>query len=248
MHINKVVIILLIIVSTIAGCKKDSSNDNVGSRLEGGFIGGYHLNPNAPGYFFTLQFHSNGKILVQANDIADPEISIGTWTKIGDSIIARYETVISPILQDIGTKYSLAFKYSNSFPTELKGTFGTGTSTNGLGTFTVTKPAISQIRGSWMGKYNSGLQNNLPLALHFNIAGTLVVESANPSTPTITNIGFGTWVQANDSIKVTYTNKTNDNSTFSLAGNYINGSTTLTGTIGADNNTNGLGTFQVEKK
>lgn len=264
----KLLLSTIAIFSIIIACKKDNNNPTT-INIEGAWIGTWEFQDlqepagELTESFFSLHFHSDGRILVQMNDNADlfpvnstgGAIGVGTWGQQGDSLVANYNVVLN--LDEFINTNSFSLKLKKTAGNIVTGTIGIENNNIGFANFTLNKPPASATIGSWLGTYSynniPGAQN-LPYALHFAInndpnSGFIIVESTNPVNTTITSIGIGTWIRSGNSIEATCENFVNGGADFFVSGE-INGST-LTGNFGliqAGVKQPSQGNFQLQKK
>jgi hypothetical protein len=104
----------------------------IATTIEGKWVGNHHSGIDGAYYYLSLEFNTNGVLVVNSSSGDIPEIANGTWSLVGDDVTATYTFEVS------GLTYSLAGKF---FTTSniMNGTIGLGTSTTGAGVFSVTK-------------------------------------------------------------------------------------------------------------
>ncbi len=130
---NLLLIAFAAVILFITSCSKsDPTPPATNANIQGKWTGVF-TPPLGPSPYFALTFNSNGTVVVEQNDPAAPDIANGTWTITGNNVRATY-TFAGAMT---GT-YTLAGTYSAA-STQIMGTIGSGTSTTGYGTFTVSK-------------------------------------------------------------------------------------------------------------
>lgn len=124
----------LAMVFLISSCKKDDNNNTTNSTPTGTWMGTgqYGIGPGNPTYAFTLNFKANGTVDIVGNNNAAIDNATGTWTMVQDSVRAYYKYVSSSAFYTLSGKFS-----ANS--NVMVGTIGLGTTTTGVGTFSVTR-------------------------------------------------------------------------------------------------------------
>ncbi|MFZ1453210.1 MAG: hypothetical protein WAT20_10935 [Ferruginibacter sp.] len=123
----------LAMVFLISSCSKDDDN-TTNSTATGTWVGTgqYGIGPGNPTYAFTLNFKANGTVDIVGNNNAAIDNATGTWTMVQDSVRAYYTYLSS------SASYTLSGKFSSA-SNVMVGTIGLGTSTTGVGTFSVTR-------------------------------------------------------------------------------------------------------------
>jgi hypothetical protein len=122
----------LAMVFLIASCSKDDNTTPatpVGTWVG---TGQYGTTPGNPSYAFTIIFKANGTVDITGDNNTAIDNATGTWAIVQDSVRATY-TYVSASAQ-----YTLSGKFSAS-SNVMAGTIGLGTSTTGVGLFSVTK-------------------------------------------------------------------------------------------------------------
>lgn len=118
-------------------CNK-SENDNPPAPSVDGFWGGlYGRGSSAPSIPYMILFRDNGSLRVYAGDLGTVKASKaeGSYTLQGNQLNTRYTYVSGPFSGTYSGRAVLdaARQY-------MTGTYGNGTSTEGGGTFTLTRP------------------------------------------------------------------------------------------------------------
>ncbi len=115
-------------------CKKDENTGSNGTSLEGTWTGSgqYGTAAGNPTYVFSLTFKANGTVDITGNNNAAIDNATGTWVMVQDSVKATYTYAAA------SATYTLSGKYSST-SNLMVGTIGLGTSTAGVGLFSVTK-------------------------------------------------------------------------------------------------------------
>ena len=119
----------------LGGCKKsDTTSTPTNASVVGTWMGTgqYGTTSGTPTYPFTLTFKANGTVDVVGNNSTAADTGTGTWTLTGDVLTASYIYVSS------SAAYSISGRFSASLTT-MTGTIGLGSSTTGVGLFSVTK-------------------------------------------------------------------------------------------------------------
>jgi hypothetical protein len=114
-----------------SSCSKDDPAPQT-ATVTGKWVG-LSTAPVGPSRYLALTFNSGGSLLVEANNPTTPDLANGTWVMAGDSVKASFTYTTSG-----GSTFSLAGKYITN-ATTMEGTIGSGSSTSGLSTFSVTK-------------------------------------------------------------------------------------------------------------
>ena len=131
-HFLFLAFIAIIALSVTSCSNSDSTNPGTNPNIVGKWMGVY-TPPLGPSRYYALTFNTNGTVRVDQNDIAAPDVANGTWTISGNNIQATY-TFTGAMTGTV----SIAGTYSSA-PPQITGTIGTGSSTSGYGTFTVSK-------------------------------------------------------------------------------------------------------------
>lgn len=129
-----VLIPALILVLFSASCNKEDPATPANTSPEGTWSGNgqYGTAPGGTTYAFTLVLKANGTVDITGNNSTGVDIATGTWELVQDSVKATYSYAAS------SATYTLSGKYSAS-SNVMAGTIGLGTSTTGVGLFSVTK-------------------------------------------------------------------------------------------------------------
>jgi len=124
----------LAMVFLISSCSKDDTTNTSNATPEGTWTGTgqYGTAPGSPTYAFTLTFKSNGTVDIIGNNNTAVDNATGNWSVVQDSVRATY-TYVSATAQ-----YTLSGKFTAG-SNVMVGTIGLGTSTTGIGLFSVTK-------------------------------------------------------------------------------------------------------------
>ena len=125
----------LAMVFLIASCSKDDTTTTTTNTTPTGTwigIGQYGIGPGNPTYAFTLTFKANGTLDIIGNNNAAIDNGTGTWQIVQDSVRAAFRYAAS------SADYTLSGKFSSA-SNVMVGTIGLGTSTTGVGLFSVTK-------------------------------------------------------------------------------------------------------------
>lgn len=102
-------------------------------NLEGKWTGTYTNSGGGTPSYFALTFQSGGILMVEANNVAAPDIANGTYQLDPDSLRASFIYTTG-----IGVNYRIAGKYVSS-SNIISGTMGINPSYTNIGVFTVTK-------------------------------------------------------------------------------------------------------------
>ena len=119
----------------LSSCSKsDSPNPPANTTPAGSWsgTGQYGTTAGNPTYVFTLNFKANGTVDITGNNSTAIDVGSGTWQIVQDSVRAYYRYVSS------SADYTLSGKFSAS-SNVMVGTIGLGTSTTGVGLFSVTR-------------------------------------------------------------------------------------------------------------
>jgi hypothetical protein len=132
--ISLLLIPALAMVFFISSCSKDDTTTTTNTTPTGTWTGTgqYGTTAGLPTYAFTLAFKANGTVDITGNNSTAIDIATGTWTIIADSVRAFYRYAGS------SADYTLSGKYTAG-STLMVGTIGLGTSTTGVGLFSVTR-------------------------------------------------------------------------------------------------------------
>jgi hypothetical protein len=124
----------LALVFLILSCSKDDLATQTNSTPQGTWVGTgqYGTTPGNPTYAFTLNFKANGTVDITGNNSTAVDIATGTWQIVADSVKAFYRYASS------SADYTLSGKFSAS-SNIMPGTIGLGTTTTGVGLFSVTR-------------------------------------------------------------------------------------------------------------
>lgn len=124
----------LTIVLFGVSCKKDDNSGSTSTGPQGTWsgTGQYGTSAGSPTYVFSLTFKANGTVDITGNNNAAIDNATGTWVMVQDSVKATYTYAAA------SATYTLSGKYSST-SNLMVGTIGLGTSTAGVGLFSVTK-------------------------------------------------------------------------------------------------------------
>lgn len=122
----------LAMVFLISSCSKDDTTTNSTPTGTWSGTGQYGTSAGVPTYTFTLNFKANGTVDITGDNSTAVDVATGTWTIVADSVRAFYRYASS------SAEYTLSGKYTAG-ATVMTGTIGLGTSTTGVGLFSVTK-------------------------------------------------------------------------------------------------------------
>ena len=125
----------LAMVFLISSCSKDNTTTTTTNTTPTGTwtgTGQYGTSAGLPTYAFTLNFKANGTVDITGNNSTAIDVATGTWAIVADSVKAYYRYAGS------SADYTLSGKYTAG-STLMVGTIGLGTSTTGVGLFSVTK-------------------------------------------------------------------------------------------------------------
>lgn len=86
----------------------------------------------SPTYTFTLTFKADGTVNIIGDNNTGPDTGTGTWAMVQDSVQCVYTYTAGSAF------YKLSGKFS-SVSNTMAGTIGLGSSTTGVGIFTVTR-------------------------------------------------------------------------------------------------------------
>lgn len=117
-----------------ASCKKEDNPGSNSTSLQGTWTGTgqYGTTTGNPTYVFSLTFKTNGTVDITGNNNVAIDNATGTWVMVQDSVKATYTYASS------SATYTLSGKYSST-SNLMVGTIGLGTSTTGVGLFSVAK-------------------------------------------------------------------------------------------------------------
>ena len=119
-----------------ASCSKDDSNTSNpnNATVQGTWSGTaqYGTTAGNPTYAFTITFKANGTVDIIGNNSAAIDNATGTWAMVQDSVRATYTYFSS------SATYTLSGKFSST-SNVMAGTIGLGSSTTGVGLFTVAR-------------------------------------------------------------------------------------------------------------
>ena len=125
----------LAMVFLISSCSKSDSTTTTTNTTPAGTWSGtgqYGTTAGNPTYAFTINFKANGTVDITGNNSTAIDVATGTWAIVADSVKAYYRYAGS------SADYTLSGKYTAG-STLMVGTIGLGTSTTGVGLFSVTK-------------------------------------------------------------------------------------------------------------
>ncbi len=119
----------------ISSCSKSDSTGNTSNATPAGTwtgTGQYGTTAGNPTYAFTLNFKANGTVDITGNNTTAIDVATGTWQIVQDSVRAYYRYAAS------SADYTLSGKFTAG-SSVMAGTIGLGTSTTGVGLFSVTR-------------------------------------------------------------------------------------------------------------
>lgn len=125
----------IMLVFLITSCKKEDTNTAANnSTAEGTWsgTGQYGTAPGTPTYSLTINFKANGTVDINGHNNAAIDVATGTWQMVQDSVKATYTYLAS------SATYTLSAKYTANANT-MVGTIGLGSSTSGVGLFSVNR-------------------------------------------------------------------------------------------------------------
>ncbi len=114
--------------------KEDTQNTNqatvVGTWSGSGQYG--TIPGGSPTYVFTLTFKADGTVNIIGDNNTGPDTATGTWVMVQDSLQSIYSYTAGSAI------YKLSGKFSSGSNT-MAGTIGLGSSTTGVGIFSLTR-------------------------------------------------------------------------------------------------------------
>lgn len=119
----------------VSSCSKDDDTTNSSNSTPVGSwtgTGQYGTAAGLPTYVFTLNFKANGTVDITGDNSTGVDVATGTWTIVADSVRAAYRYAGS------SADYLLSGKFTAG-ATVMTGTIGLGTSTTGVGLFSVSR-------------------------------------------------------------------------------------------------------------
>lgn len=119
----------------LASCSKNDDGINSSNSTPVGTWAGtgqYGTTAGNPTYPFRLTFKADGSLDVVGNNNTTADNANGTWQIVQDSVKATYTYITGT------SSYTLSGKYTAG-SNVMVGTIGLGTSTTGIGLFSVTK-------------------------------------------------------------------------------------------------------------
>ena len=125
----------LAVVFFISSCSKsDSTNTTTNTTPVGTWsgTGQYGTTAGNPTYAFTISFKGDGTVDITGNNTTAIDYATGTWQMVGDSVRAAYRYAAS------SADYTLSGKFTAG-SNLMVGTIGLGTTTTGVGLFSVTR-------------------------------------------------------------------------------------------------------------
>jgi hypothetical protein len=125
----------LAMVFFMSSCNKDdATTTTTNTTPEGTWVGTgqYGTTAGNPTYAFTINFKANGTVAITGNNTTAVDVATGTWQIVADSVRAAYRYAAS------SADYTLSGKFTAG-TTLMIGTIGLGTTTTGVGLFSVTK-------------------------------------------------------------------------------------------------------------
>lgn len=185
------------------------------------------------------------------NDMRNENGRRTSYTKTGNEIKFSHT--------DGGTTYNMKCNYESSTGKLLDGTYGTGTSFTGAGTFTGVKhtpvnSGVDLFKGYWKGTYKvTGSSDNHRFSLLFEENNALMEgDGLSPDTTETTlfseTVSSGSYSVSGNTVTGTYTNFIGGTATFSFVATYDPATKKLSGTYGTGINTSGGGTIVLEGK
>lgn len=132
---NKMLLVMLAIV-TMVSCKKSDDEEIEYTTPDGYWVGVYGSGTTVPSQNYAWLFRSNGTVRVysQSSDTASASKAEGTYSFSGLTVTTNYTYFTGAIT---GTFSTLAVA-EDGFR-QLSGTYGSGSSNSGGGTFTLTR-------------------------------------------------------------------------------------------------------------
>lgn len=127
--------IVLLLVGGVFGCKKDNDSDPI-SNPQGFWKGLYGSGTNPQTLDYAFLFRNNGTVRVysQSSDTSIASKAEGVFTVNGKTVTTYYTYFSGSITGTYSTSAT-----ANSADNMMTGTYGSGTATNGGGTFTVSR-------------------------------------------------------------------------------------------------------------
>ena len=124
----------LAMVFLITSCSKEDATPATAATPAGTWVGTgqYGTGAGSPTYAFTLTFKANGTVDIIGNNNTAIDNATGYWSVVGDSVKATYIYVSGT------AQYTLSGKFSSA-SSVMAGTIGLGTSTAGVGLFSVAR-------------------------------------------------------------------------------------------------------------
>jgi hypothetical protein len=118
----------------VSSCSKDDASTPTNTTPVGTWsgTGQYGTTSGNPTYAFTINFKANGTVDITGDNSTAIDIATGTWQLVADSVRAAYRYAGS------SADYTLSGKFTAGSNT-MVGTIGLGTSTSGVGIFSVNR-------------------------------------------------------------------------------------------------------------
>jgi hypothetical protein len=136
MNMRKIISAAVVILS-ILSCSKSDDNPPGEQSLSGFWGGAYGRGTNAPNLPYMILFRDNGSMRVYAGELDTVLASKaeGSYTLQGSQLTTRYTYISGAFSGTYSARATLdaAQRY-------MTGTYGNGSSTEGGGTFTLTRP------------------------------------------------------------------------------------------------------------
>ena len=124
----------LAMVFFMSSCSKSDTTTTTSTTPTGTWVGTgqYGTGGGNPTYAFTINFKANGTVDITGNNTTAIDVATGTWQVVGDSVRAAYRYAAS------SADYTLSGKFTAG-SNLMVGTIGLGTTTTGVGLFSVTR-------------------------------------------------------------------------------------------------------------
>ena len=126
----KILSIASVILS--ASCSKDGTATQATPTGTWVGTGQYGTTPGNPTYVFMITFKANGTVDIVGDNSTAIDHATGSWVMVQDSVRATYRYVSASAHYTLSGRIAVA---SNI----MAGTIGLGTTTTGVGLFSVTK-------------------------------------------------------------------------------------------------------------
>lgn len=133
MYMRKIILLLVVIGSS---CSKSDSPAPTPEKIDGYWVGQYGRGSSAPTLPYMILFRENRTLRVYAGDADSTRASKaeGTYVREGGLLTVRYTYISGAFSGTYAARGNL-----NSAGNQLTGTYGSGTNTEGGGSFSLTR-------------------------------------------------------------------------------------------------------------